>query len=71
MSAGPLVVTYSLTERSRQIIVEELRGVAPVIYLTDIAPGQRAAALQSAGAVLANDTSVGGVSMKKITGSVR
>jgi len=31
MSAGPLVVTYSLTERSRQIIAEELGGVAPVI----------------------------------------
>src|ERR1700758_5350653 len=58
MSAGPLVVTYSLTERSRQIIAEELGGVAPVIYLTDIAPEQRAEALQRAGAVLANDPSV-------------
>jgi phosphoglycerate dehydrogenase-like enzyme len=58
MSAGPLVVTCSVTERSRQIIAEELGDVAPVIYLTDIAPEQRASALRSAGAVLANDTSV-------------
>ena len=30
MSAGPLVVTYKLTERSRAIVAEELGGVAEV-----------------------------------------
>src|SRR5882762_6578472 len=56
MSAGPLVVTYPLTGRSRAIVIEELGGVAEVIYLTDLAPAERAAALGRAGAVLANDT---------------
>jgi phosphoglycerate dehydrogenase-like enzyme len=56
MSAGPLVVTYPLTERSRAIVIEELGGVAEVIYLTDLPARERAAALSSAGAVLANDT---------------
>ena len=49
MSAGPLVVTYVLTERSRAIVREELGGVAEVIYLAELAAGERAAAL-------ANDT---------------
>jgi len=56
MSRGPLVVTYALTERSRAIVVEELGGAAEVIYLADLAPGEREAALSRAGAVLANDT---------------
>ena len=56
MSAGPLVVTYPLTERSRAIVAQELGGVAPVIYLADLAPAERAEALSRAGAVLANDT---------------
>jgi phosphoglycerate dehydrogenase-like enzyme len=51
-----LVVTYPLTERSRAIVREELGGVAEVIYLTELAVGERAAALGRAGAVLANDT---------------
>jgi phosphoglycerate dehydrogenase-like enzyme len=57
MSAGPLVVTYSLTGRSRAIVAEELAGAADVVYLTDLAPGERAAALRGAGALLAHDTS--------------
>jgi len=56
MSARPLVVTYALGERSRAIVMEELGGVAEVIYLTELAPAERAAALSRAGAVLANDT---------------
>jgi phosphoglycerate dehydrogenase-like enzyme len=56
MSAGPLVVTYPLTERSRAIVREELGGVAEAIYLAELAPAERAAALSRAGAVLANDT---------------
>ena len=55
MSAGPLVVTYHLTERSRAIVRKELGGVAEVIYLAELAPAERADALRSAGAVLAND----------------
>ena len=56
MSDRPLVVTYKLTERSRAIVAEELGGVAEVIYLAELAPAERAAALRRAGAVLANDT---------------
>ena len=57
MSAGPLVVTYPLTERSRAIIAEELGGTAEIVYLADLPPHERAAVLRGAGAVLANDTS--------------
>jgi len=57
MSAGPLVVTYPLTERSRAILAEELGGVAEVIYLTDVMQEARADALGRAGALLAHDTS--------------
>jgi phosphoglycerate dehydrogenase-like enzyme len=56
MTAGPLVVTYPLTERSRAIVADELGGVAETVYLADLAPEERAAALRKAGAVLANDT---------------
>jgi hypothetical protein len=34
MSAGPLVVTYPLTGRSRAIVAEELSGAAEAIYLS-------------------------------------
>src|SRR6266478_224425 len=57
MSAGPLVVTYPLTERSRAIVAEELDGTAEAIYLVDLAPADRAHALGRAGAVLSHDTS--------------
>jgi len=56
MAAGPLVVTYKLTERSRAIVTEELGGAAEAVYLADLPPEKREAALRSAGAVLANDT---------------
>lgn len=56
MSAGPLVVTYPLTERSRAIVAEELAGAAEAIYLAELPPDQRADVLGRAGAVLANDT---------------
>ena len=56
MSAGPLVVTYPMTARSRAIVAEELGGVAEAIYLADLAPDERAGVLRRAGAVLANDT---------------
>src|SRR5437868_13878909 len=57
MSAGPLVVTYPLTRRSREIVAEELDGAAEAIYLVDLVPADRAAALGRAGAVLSHDTS--------------
>ncbi len=57
MSAGPLVVTYPLTGRSREIVAEELDGITEAIYLVDLAPADRAHALGRAGAVLAHDTS--------------
>jgi phosphoglycerate dehydrogenase-like enzyme len=56
MTSGPLVVTYKLSERGRAIVKEELGGAAEVIYLTELAPEERAAALGRAGAILANDT---------------
>ena len=49
MSAGPLVVTYPLTGRSRAIVAEELGGTAEAIYLVDLAPADRAHALGRAG----------------------
>src|SRR3984893_10637076 len=57
MSAGPLVVSYPLTRRSRAIVAEELGGTAEAIYLVDLAPADRAHALGRAGAVLSHDTS--------------
>jgi hypothetical protein len=57
MGAGPLVVTYSLTGRSRAIVEEELGGTAEAIYLVDLAPAARAHALGRAGVVLSHDTS--------------
>ena len=57
MAAGPLVVTYPLTGRSREIVAEELDGTAEAIYLVDLAPADRAHALGRAGAVLSHDTS--------------
>src|ERR1700731_999317 len=57
MNAGPLVVTYPLTGRSRAIVAEELSGAAEAIYLVDLAPADRAGALGRAGAVLSHDTS--------------
>jgi glycerate dehydrogenase len=55
--SAPLVVTYPLSERSRAIVAEELQGAGPVIYLVDLPQERRAAALRSAGALLAHDTS--------------
>ena len=52
MGAGPLVVTYPLTGRSRAIVEEELGGTTEAIYLVDLAPAARAHALGRAGAVL-------------------
>src|SRR4029077_15394365 len=57
MGAGPLVVTYPLTGRSRTIVEEELGGTAEAIYLVDLPPAARAHALRRAGAVLSHDTS--------------
>jgi phosphoglycerate dehydrogenase-like enzyme len=56
-AAGPLVVTYPLSERSRAVIAEDWAGAGEAVYLADLAPGERAAALKSAGALLAHDTS--------------
>src|SRR5215467_4260769 len=57
MAAGPLVVTYPLTWRSRAIVEEELAGTAEAIYLVDLAQADRAHTLASACAVLSHDTS--------------
>ena len=57
MTAGPLVVTYPLSERSRAIVAEELEGATPVVYLADLPLERRAAALRGAAALLAHDTS--------------
>jgi len=57
MTAGKLVVTYPLTQRSRAIVAEELAGAAEAIYLDDLSPAERAPALCRAGALLAHDTS--------------
>ena len=57
MSAGPLVVTYPMTARSRAIVAEELGGAGEAIFLADLPAEQRAAALSRAGALLAHDTS--------------
>jgi uncharacterized coiled-coil protein SlyX len=54
MSAGTLVVSYPLTGRSRAIVAEELGWAAEAIYLVDLAPADRAAALERAGAALSN-----------------
>src|SRR5690349_4964510 len=56
-AAGPLVVTYSLSERSRAIVAEEQGGAAAAVHLADLAPPERAAALRGAGALLAHETS--------------
>ena len=51
-ASGPLGVTYPLSERSRAIVAEELRGTAPQVYLADLAPpGRAAVALRSTGAL--------------------
>ncbi len=55
MNAGPLVITYNLTERSKKIVAAEM-GDIEVVYFAELAPEHRAAALSGAGAVLANDT---------------
>src|SRR5258708_1491404 len=57
MRTGRLVVTYPVSERNRAIVAAELQGAAPVIYLADLPEERRAAALRSAGALLAHDTS--------------
>ena len=56
MEPGPLVVTFTVSERTRSVIAEALGDVAPVVYLADTAADRREALLRSAGAVLANDT---------------
>jgi phosphoglycerate dehydrogenase-like enzyme len=56
MTVGPLVVTFSMSERSRAIVAEELSGAAEAVYLTDLADANRETALRGAGAILANDT---------------
>jgi hypothetical protein len=56
-AAGPLVVTCPLSQRSRAIVAEELGDAAGAVYLADLAPTERAAALRGAGALLAHDTS--------------
>ena len=57
MNAGPLVVTFPVSERTRAVIAEALGDVAAVVYLADVAASEREAVLRRAGAVLANDTS--------------
>ena len=56
MAQGHLLVTFAMSERTRGIVAEALAGAAPVVHLPDLGPGERAAALQGAAAVLAHDT---------------
>jgi phosphoglycerate dehydrogenase-like enzyme len=58
MASGPLVVTYELSPRSRAILAEELGDAGPVVYLHDLAAGERASALRRAAALLAYNTAV-------------
>src|SRR5579885_3072703 len=57
MGAGPLLITYPLSERSRAIVTEELAGAAEAVYLADLPEAGRADALRRAGALLSHDTS--------------
>lgn len=57
IDAGPLVVTFPMSDRSRAIIADELGDAGKAVYLADVAPEGRAALLQSAGAILSHDTS--------------
>src|SRR6202022_617871 len=57
MGAGPLVVTYPLTGRSRAIVEEELGATAGALYLVDLETAARAQALGLAVAVLSHDPS--------------
>jgi phosphoglycerate dehydrogenase-like enzyme len=57
MSAGSLLVTFPVSDRTRAVIAEAFGDVAPVIYLAEMASDGREAALRGAAAVLANDTS--------------
>src|SRR4051794_41353448 len=57
MPAGPLLVTYQLTERSKAIVAEELGGAAEVIYLPELPDDRRAEAPARARAGPADDTS--------------
>lgn len=57
MSIGPpLVVAFALSEKRRPIVTEALAGAAPVVYLTELADADRAAALRRAGVLLAHNT---------------
>src|SRR3954465_1784236 len=57
IDAGPLVVTFPMSDRSRAIIADELGDAGKAVYLADAPPEGRAALLQSAGAILSHDTS--------------
>jgi glycerate dehydrogenase len=52
----PLVVAFALSEKRRPIVTEALAGAAPVVYLTELADADRAAALRRAGVLLAHNT---------------
>jgi phosphoglycerate dehydrogenase-like enzyme len=56
MAVGALLVTFPVSERTRAVLAEALGGIAPIVYLAEIAAGEREAVLRAAGAVLANDT---------------
>jgi phosphoglycerate dehydrogenase-like enzyme len=56
MNDRPLLVTFPVSARTRAVIAEALGDVASIVYLAEIAAGEREAALCGAGAVLANDT---------------
>ncbi len=58
MAAPLLVVTFELSRRSRDIIAETLGNAGEAVYLGDLSPGDRAAALRHADAVLAYNTAV-------------
>jgi phosphoglycerate dehydrogenase-like enzyme len=51
-----VVVTYAMAARGRDVVSEELAGVAQASWLADLDEAQRAAALRAADAVLARTT---------------
>jgi phosphoglycerate dehydrogenase-like enzyme len=50
---GPLVVTFAPDAAERAVIAEAIRGAAEIVYLAELAEGERAAALRQAAVLLA------------------
>jgi len=51
-----VVVTFDFRERERAVVADALSGVADPVFISDLDPSGRAAALKEAVAVLARNT---------------